>query len=95
MAGQELKIDDDYVTQMADFLEKRGNFLQDEIDKYLDTLGMIRDDAIIKGETANALDEFIGFAEVLREKISVIGENAKKAALGFITEVDEKDSYLF
>lgn len=95
MAGTELKIDDDYVTEMATYLGEKGTELQGYVDKYIQILKNIRTDAIIEGDTAKALDEFITFSENLNTEIQKLGENGKKQAEGFAVEIDDADSYLF
>ena len=55
MAGTELIIDDDYVNEMADFLNTRATNLQEGIDRYIQILENIRRDAIKQGATADAL----------------------------------------
>ena len=42
MAGTELIIDDDYVNEMADFLNTRATNLQEGIDRYIQILDNIR-----------------------------------------------------
>ena len=51
MAGTELIIDDDYVNEMADFLNTRATNLQEGIDRYIQILENIRRDAIKQGAT--------------------------------------------
>ena len=63
MAGTELIIDDDYVNEMADFLNTRATNLQEGIDRYIQILENIRRDAIKQGATADALDTFISYAK--------------------------------
>lgn len=95
MAGTELKIDDEYVTEMGKYFIDKGEELQGYIDKYIQILDKIRTDAIIEGDTAKALDEFIGFSKNLNVIIQELGKNAKKQSEGFAIEIDKADSYLF
>ena len=50
MAGTELIIDDDYVNEMADFLNTRATNLQEGIDRYIQILDNIRRDAINRAQ---------------------------------------------
>lgn len=95
MAGTELIIDDDYVATMGTYLNDKGTELQGFVDQYIQILEKIRTDAIIAGDTAKALDEFINFSKNLNVKIQELGASGKKQAEGFAIEVDEADSYLF
>ena len=63
MAGTELIIDDDYVNEMADFLNTRATNLQEGIDRYIQILENIRRDAINRSN-ADALDTFISYAKI-------------------------------
>lgn len=95
MAGTELKIDDSYIEDMGSFLETRGTELQEGIESYLLILGKIREEAIKQGATAKALDTFITYASNLKSIVGELGATTKKTCDNFLTEVDEKDQYLF
>ena len=95
MAETELKIDDDYITEMGNYFNEKGIELQGYVDKYIKILDNIRTDAIVEGDTAKALDEFIDFSKNLNTKIKELGASAKKQAVGFADEIDVADSYLF
>ena len=84
MAGTALKIDDDYVLDMGTTLSDNETELQSGVDKYLEIMKKIREDAIKEGETAQALDTFITYAGEL-----------KKTCQKFKAEIDENDQYLF
>ena len=78
MAGTELIIDDDYVNEMADFLNTRATNLQEGIDRYIQILENIRRDAIKQGATADALDTFISYAKNLSNVVEELGQTAKE-----------------
>ena len=90
MAGTELIIDDDYVNEMADFLNTRATNLQEGIDRYIQILENIRRDAIKQGATADALD-----AKKLSNVVEELGQTAKETCNTFISDVDESDEFLF
>lgn len=50
MAGTALKIDDDYVLDMGTTLSDNETELQSGVDKYLEIMKKIREDAIKEGE---------------------------------------------
>ena len=91
MAGTELIIDDDYVNEMADFLNTRATNLQEGIQ----ILDNIRRDAIKQGATADALDTFISYAKNLSNVVEELGQTAKETCNTFISDVDESDEFLF
>lgn len=95
MAGTSLKIDDQYVEEMGYFIEKCANDLEDGMESYLQIMNKIKDEALMKGETAEALVAFNEYAEFLRGKIAALGETSKRVCDNFLTEVDEKDQFLF
>ena len=95
MAGTELKIDDEYINGMAEFLNSRAADLQEGINKYNEILASIRTDAIKKGQTAEALDTFISYAQNLSEIVAELGDSAKTTCTNFLAEIDENDEYLF
>ena len=90
MAGTALKIDDDYVLDMGTTLSDNETELQSGVDKYLEIMKKIREDAIKEGETAQALDTFITYAGELKH-----GVNVNKTCQKFKAEIDENDQYLF
>ena len=79
MAGTALKIDDDYVLNMGETLSEKEKELQSGVDKYLEIMKKISEDAIKEGETAQALDTL----------------NVNKTCQKFKDEIDENDQYLF
>lgn len=95
MAGTELIIDDDYVNEMADFLNTRATNLQEGIDRYIQILDNIRRDAIKQGATADALDTFISYAKNLSNVVEELGQTAKETCNTFISDVDESDEFYF
>ena len=88
MAGTALKIDDDYVLDMGTTLSDNETELQSGVDKYLEIMKKIREDAIKEGETAQALD-------TLKNVITEHGVNVNKTCQKFKAEIDENDQYLF
>jgi len=95
MALAELRVEDDYVAQMAQNIDETGTYLQQKIDGYLEVLQAIRAEAVMEGETAQALEEFQAYANVLKNRVRVMGEKAKKEAKGFLLEIEEADSFSF
>lgn len=93
--NSELKIDDDYVKTQANMIEAWAGDLQEGIDKYISILNNIRSDAIMEGETASALTDFIAYVGELKNIVNTMGEEAKGMCLAFLSEVDQADSFLY
>ena len=91
----ELKIDDDYVNSQAEQIAEWACDLQEGIDGYIGILNHILEDAIMEGETAEALASFAGYVENLKDIVNEMGEEAKGMCLAFLSEIDEADSYLY
>lgn len=92
---EKLIIDDAMVQQRVRMYKTYGELLQADIDEYLRTLNIIRCEGIISGATASQIDCFIGYAEKLYEVIHEMGSQLSQKCDDFITEVDEKDQYLY
>jgi endonuclease III len=95
MAATELKIDDDYVTGMGEFLEKEFSELEAGYASYLKIMQAIKDDGLMEGDTATALEKFITYASFLSEKMENLGTTAKNLCDKYLDEIDDKDQYLF
>lgn len=95
MAGIELKIDDDYVTQMGTFISTGLSDLDTAYQEYITIMNNIKAEALMEGTTAGALETFIGYAEYLQEKMKELGETANTLCTDYISDVDEIDGYLF
>ena len=95
MVNSELKIDDDFVNSMSSLLSEWTSDLQTGTDQYLEIIDAIIEDAIMEGDTAEALKSFASYAQYLQTIISEIGSEVSGLCINFIQEVDAKDSYLY
>lgn len=91
----DLVIDDDYVKSVGKSCGNRGGSLDKILKSYLDILKDIRKCAVLQGETANALDAYIGCVLQLTGQLKTISENVFSASNSFIVEVDRADDFLF
>ena len=98
-----LKIDDDYVKTIGRICELRGlaldtNYGNSEtciLSNYIRILQSIRDEAICKGEIAEALNVYISSAIRLKGKLKDISADIKKVCDAFIIDIDKADQYIF
>lgn len=93
--GTELKFEDTYISGMATYFSGYAEELQGGIDRYLQIMHDIRENAIIEGDTARALDTFIMYADKLKEVIRESGSNAKTLCENFVEIVDQKDDKFY
>ena len=69
--------------------------IQKYIDDYLKIMNDILYDSIMEGETAQALKEFLGYAQSLDGIVKTLGQESKGLCVNFLHEIDEADSYLY
>lgn len=95
MASVDIKIDDDYINNMAKKYASWSEELQEDVDSYLKIMDDILADSIIEGETAEALAEFLEYATSLNKIINSLGEECKAFCVNYLGEIDDADSYLY
>lgn len=95
MAGTQLQIDDEYCEKMAQYFVDKGNVIEGFVQEYIDILNRIEDTAIMKGDIADSLKDYIAYAKKLKGSISNISSNAQKQTKQFISAIDAADQYLF
>lgn len=95
MASNELIVDDDYCRKMGNYFEKQGEQLDNYISTYISILENIENDAIMSGDTSNALSAYINQAKKMNKQIDSISKTAKAYAEKFISKIDEADEFLF
>ena len=95
MAAAEIKIDDDYVTEMGKYIQEQFEDLDEAYQLYIQIMLGIKSHGIMKGDTADAIEAFIEYAQAIEGQINELGESAKKLCNNYITDVDLIDQYLF
>lgn len=90
-----LIIDDDYVDTVGWRCRKRGQELEELYASFIDLLTSIRDEAILDGALADALDDYIKSAGAVKDSLSKVSELIEDAADSFIGQVNLADQYLF
>ena len=95
MAATELKIDDDYVAEVSAYIATELNDLDSAYQNYIGIMTNIREDALFKGLTADALEAFIEYAQTIEGKLSELGVTSQNLCDKFIQDVDLIDQYLF
>lgn len=95
MASNSTIIDDEYCTSMGAYFKKQGDNADAMISDYLRILRTVKLLAIRKGETAEALDAYISYADRLKDQIGNISSSAQTQITNFLAKVDQADQYLF
>lgn len=95
MAGTVLKFEDEYVNGTGKHILEQMTELDEGYSNYINIMKAIRDDGLMEGETATALEAYIEYASYLCTKIKCLGECVDTTCREFVDEVNEKDQYLF
>lgn len=95
MADKQLRVDDDYCNAMAQYYAKEGSAIEEYIQEYIDILVRIQKNAIMKGNVADSLEDYIIYAKKLKGKVSSISINAQKQTQQFLSAIEIADQYLF
>lgn len=95
MASNDLIIDDDFIKAVSKYYEKQGKHLDVLTSKYVRILKQVRRNGITGGEVAEALSEYIEYAEKLNGQFGDAAEILQTHIGNFLTKIDEADQYLF
>lgn len=96
MAETELVIVDEYLEALKNYFDEKGMLLDQMVWSYVALLSEVTTEAIIGGETRAALDTFRAYATQLMDKIpDMVSAPAKAQIDSFISQIDQKDQYLF
>jgi len=88
-------IGEEYSLGAQKYLDRQSRSYDETINTYLDILREIRISSIIEGDLANAIDEFIAGADKLNGIMSNMAEMINEYIHGFLTRIEEIDSYKF
>ena len=93
-----LIIDDEYYRIYAEFLEEQMNDISNAVSTYRNILVNVKDNGIIKGDTANALETFIGHCSSSvggNRDIRQEGEATRRLVTEFLNDIDKADKDLY
>jgi len=98
-----LIINDEYVSSVARMRNSEGlkldmnhgNSKDCILYAYISILESIKNEAIISGEIANALEQYISCAKLLQGRLKEISEDLEDLCEYFIEEIDSADKYIF
>lgn len=91
----DLVIWDEYVEGVSKALEQETDYIETTLSTYLTLLKSIKEQAVMEGATAKALEEFILQVSKLKGKFSDAGVNGVVGCKAYIEAVDEADGDLY
>lgn len=95
MNNYDLIVDDAGIEEAEKFFDYTSEITQNKIDKVLDILANTRKDAVISGDVAEALDEYIEKLSEMRTCVRQYGIEAKNLLDSYKTKIDEVDKKLY
>ena len=91
----DLIVDDKYIEDLCEFFNLTSEKAQLKVDNTLDILRKTTENAVIKGDTAQALQEYVTKLEEMRDCIRQYGKEAAALAKSFQEKIDEVDKKLY
>lgn len=88
-------IDDSYVAELAEYIEKYGETFEEFYERYLTLLRGFHARGVSSGNTADAIQEYIATAEALKNYVADSTEVLGQTLREYLNEVDEADRYLY
>lgn len=86
-------VDDSYLIEMAEYFEKQGKQLQSLADAYIAAMGNIAKEGVMEGRTADAIQQFISFAQKQLHAIAFTSERIRDCVVHYQEEIDIQDQY--
>lgn len=94
-----LVVEDDFIKNIGSYIKDQGEYLSEIIKKYIRIMKNVKDKGLIKGKTADALEEFIIQVESNANSKSatseILGQQTARYCSTFITEIDKADKGLY
>lgn len=88
-------VDDAYLNEMAEYFEKQGRQLQSMANAYITAMEEIAKEGIVEGRTANALKQFVEYAQKQIQDIASTSEQIRDTVLNYLEEIDAQDQYQY
>ena len=95
MLDSSLIFTDEYYLQLSDVVIENGNQMEIFLSRYLSILKEIRNTAILSGEVADKLTDFIYLVSQLEDNIDYCSNMLARQCKNLIHAVDSADSFLF
>ena len=94
----DLIVHDEYINDASDFLKEQENNLSEAIYSYIKTMKKVKDNGIMSGETADALEAFIEQVEMTNIKVNKpedLANQTENYLTSFVNKIDKADKHLF
>ncbi len=88
-------VNDEYISEMIQFMNTQGQQFEDCISKYNLILMIAQMNGAYEGKFADALSKFASAAAKLSGDLESISQIGKALLEGYLNEVDEADKYLY
>ena len=90
-----LIVNDGYLNEMAEYFEKQGKQLQSMANAYIAAMRNIAKDGTVEGRTANALKQFVEYAQRQTQAIASTSEQIRNSVMNYLEEIDTHDQYRY
>lgn len=91
----EIIFSDEFAQEVGSLIRTEAIELNKAINAYITILIMIKENGIIEGSTANALEAFISEVETLKGQYELLGQSANLYCGNCVSKIDEADEYLY
>lgn len=91
----EFVVDDQYWKNMASSIKKRCKNIEVTYTNYLNILEKIKTDAVMEGQTHDAIVEFISIGNQLKEQFENVGQYVETTINAYLNDIDKADKYLY
>lgn len=88
-------VDDGYLNEMAEYFEKQGKQLQGMANAYIAAMRNIAKEGTVEGRTANALRQFIEYAQKQTQAIASTSRQIRDSVMNYLEEIDAQDQYRY
>lgn len=88
-------VDDEYVSEIADYIKGYGENFETFFDRYLEVMGKFNSTGVSSGATAAAVRDYIATAAALKAYVGNLSELFVQVLTGYLDAIDEADRYLY
>ena len=88
-------VNDGYLNEMAEYFEKQGKQLKDMANAYIAAMRRIAEEGTVEGRTANALKQFVEYAQKQTHDIASTSEQIRDSVMNYLEDIDTRDQYQY
>lgn len=90
-----LVVEDEYLIEMSNFFKKTSQMAEGEIQTLLQAVEHATQRGLIKGKSADALEEFLGQIKLLSGSMLEYGKECSQLIDDFRKQIDEIDMWIY